>query len=114
MSALCQKQTLARSFDHLVGDGKHARWNGKPERLCCFEINHQREPTWLQDQQVRGFRAIEYFSRVKPDLSVGVINVDTVTDETARYRIFAKMLNSWNCCACGQGYEPIAMDIEEW
>jgi hypothetical protein len=48
MSALGQKRTHAVQqaplFDYLVCDGKHARWNGKPKRLCCFKINHQREP----------------------------------------------------------------------
>ena len=38
MSALCQKQTLAGLFDHLVGGHEQAGRYGQPERLRRFEI----------------------------------------------------------------------------
>src|SRR5262249_14256613 len=32
---------IAASFNHVVGNRDHARWNGEVERLSGFEINHK-------------------------------------------------------------------------
>src|SRR6516225_11945548 len=38
MSALCQKRTLARLFDHFVGTANQCRWQINAERLRSFQI----------------------------------------------------------------------------
>jgi hypothetical protein len=41
MSALCQKQTSHRLFDHLVGARKQGRWDGKTEPLGRIEVDDE-------------------------------------------------------------------------
>jgi len=44
LSAKCQKRTLARLFNHHLGDGKHARRNGEAERLGVRRGNRRDRP----------------------------------------------------------------------
>ena len=46
-AALCQKRTLPRLLDHLVG-GRLERWrNAQVESLGRFHINDELKATWL-------------------------------------------------------------------
>jgi hypothetical protein len=47
-----QSQQGSPLFDHLVGDGKHARRDGEAERLGGLEIEYQVELRRLLDRQV--------------------------------------------------------------
>ena len=73
MSALCQKRTLraaerAPLFDHLVGNGEHARRTGETERLGRFEVDHQVELSRLHHWQVGGLLAFENPARKNSSL----------------------------------------------
>src|SRR6516225_11819547 len=41
MSALCQKRTLARLFDHFVGTANQCRWQINAKRLRGFQIHKE-------------------------------------------------------------------------
>ena len=59
MSALCQKQTLACLFDHLIGAGEKAGRNFEAECLCSPEIDDQFELGRLLSWQTRRLGAVE-------------------------------------------------------
>ena len=59
MSAKCQKRTYDKLFDHVVGDGKHARRNGEAERLGSREVDDKLEFGRLQHRQVSGLGALK-------------------------------------------------------
>jgi hypothetical protein len=50
---ICQKRTLARLFDHLVGAGEERRWHSNAKRLGGFHIDDQLETSWLLDRAGR-------------------------------------------------------------
>src|SRR4029077_4136056 len=52
MSALCQKRTLARLFDHLVGPRKQCLRQVNSNRLGGLEIYDQFEFCWFLDRKV--------------------------------------------------------------
>src|SRR5262249_6464894 len=52
MSALCQKQTLAPLFDHLVGECQQFVGNFKAKRLGCGKIEDEMESGGLFDGNV--------------------------------------------------------------
>jgi len=45
-------------FDHLVGDGKHARWNCQAELLAGLEVDGKLEFGRLLNRQVSGLGAL--------------------------------------------------------
>jgi len=47
MSAKCQKQTFANSFDYPIGERQKVGWNFMPYRFGCLEVEHQFECSWL-------------------------------------------------------------------
>jgi hypothetical protein len=54
MSALCQKQTSADLFDHLVGQHEEVVWHFDPERPGGFEINNELKFGRLLHRDVAG------------------------------------------------------------
>jgi hypothetical protein len=50
MSALCQKQTSAASFDHFVGGGKHRLRNCNVQRFSGFEVDGELDFRGLLDR----------------------------------------------------------------
>jgi hypothetical protein len=58
MSALCQKRTLAISFDHLIGGSKQFVWDGESERLSGLEIDYQLK-LWHLYGEIGRFLALE-------------------------------------------------------
>src|SRR5262245_7946925 len=54
-SALCQKRTLARLFDHVVGAGEKRFRDGQSDRRCGLEVYDQLEFGRQLNRQLRGF-----------------------------------------------------------
>jgi hypothetical protein len=50
MSALCQKQTSAASFDHFVGGSKHRLRNCNVQRFSGFEVDGELDFRGLLDR----------------------------------------------------------------
>ncbi len=50
--SVAEKQTSAASFNHLIGDGEHARRNGQPERLGRFQVDDQVELGRLHNRKI--------------------------------------------------------------
>src|SRR5215475_13859723 len=58
-SALCQKRTLARLFDHVVGAGEKRFRDGQSDRLCGLEVYDQLEFGRQLNRQLRGICTLE-------------------------------------------------------
>src|SRR5258705_9289707 len=54
-----QRSKIHCLFDHLVGDGEHARRNGQTERLGGLEVDDQLELARLHYWQIGGVVALE-------------------------------------------------------
>ena len=52
MSAKCQKPTLRKSFDQLVGASEKHRWYGEAEGFGGLEVNYEVKFCGLHDRQV--------------------------------------------------------------
>ena len=70
MSALCQKRTSRRLFDHLVGAAEQRPRNGEAERLCGLEVDDQFDFRRLHHRQVGRLLALENFPGVDADQTV--------------------------------------------
>jgi hypothetical protein len=56
INGLVDRNKIAPSFDHLIGDGKQRRWDSETERPRCFKVEDKldfgrqlnRQFTWLR------------------------------------------------------------------
>jgi hypothetical protein len=85
---------LLPSFDHLVGDGEHARWNCEAEGFRSLEVDDQLKLSRSQDWQVGGLLALENPTGVDTGLAIGVGNARSVADETAGCCELPKLVES--------------------
>src|SRR4029077_16951344 len=81
--------TRGGSFDHLVGLGEQRRRHFKAEHECRLGIDDQLELGCLHDRQVGGLRALKDAARIDADLTIGVRNIGSVTDEPASLDLVA-------------------------
>ena len=112
MSALCHKRTLPTSFDDLVGNSHHARWNGEAKRLGGLEINDQLELRRLQHGQVGGLLALENPASVDADLTVRIREAGSVAHQAAGLGVLAQLINRRNFVACSKSRQSIAGEKE--
>src|ERR1035441_5754424 len=108
MSALCQKQTHAMKqitslFDHLVGDGEHARRYGEAERLSGRAVDDELEFGRLQHRQVGGFRALEDAAGIDADLMKRIREVGSVAHQSTGLNIITNRISRRNSFARCQG-----------
>jgi hypothetical protein len=95
----------ASSFDHLVGDGESARWNGKAERLRGLEVDHQSELGWLQHWQVRRLGSLKNLAHVDTSVALSVRLAGSVTDQATFHRELTKLVNRGHSMPCRQHNE---------
>src|SRR5262249_1630855 len=64
------KADIGGSFDHLVGDGKDARWHRKAKCFCRFEVEHELEFSGLHHWQVGWAFATQDAARINARLPI--------------------------------------------
>src|SRR5262249_7841455 len=80
-------------FDHLVGDGEHARWNGEIEGLGGFEVDDKLELARLHDRKVGRLVALENARSVVADLTISVSEVGSVAHQAPGKDIFPQFIH---------------------
>src|ERR1700733_9961482 len=53
------KAKLACSFDHLVGQRQHRRWNFEIDRFRSLEVEHEQIARRLFEREIGGLRSLE-------------------------------------------------------
>src|SRR6516225_1343561 len=81
MSALCQKQTLARLLDNLVGGAEHRLRYGQVERFRGFEVDGELDFRGLMHRQVGRLLAVEDSTSIDADEAIGVGKVRSVAHQ---------------------------------
>jgi len=69
MSALCQKQTSAASFDHLVSAGEQRRRNINAKRARGLQIDDKIKFGCLKNWQIRWLDTLENAAGINADLA---------------------------------------------
>src|SRR5215471_12550632 len=83
MSALCQKQTSARLFDHLVGPNEQRRWHSEAERLGRLEVDYHEHLGRKLDGQVAGSSAVQDLVYESGGAPPAPLQIHTITGEPA-------------------------------
>jgi len=73
MSALCQKQTLAASFDHLISDGKERRCRAPP--LCLENDQLEFDPPYYRRVKLERFGLLTYQGESRAGANCGAHEV---------------------------------------
>src|ERR1700751_5234889 len=63
---------LAHSFDHLVGDGQHARRNGQTKRPGGLEVDDELELGRLLHRQIGRLGTFQYFVHVAGSTTIQI------------------------------------------
>ena len=71
------------SLDHLVRDGKHARWNSEAERLGGLHVDDQLEFGWLQYRQIGRLLTLENPAGEDAYLAVRIRPSGAIANQTA-------------------------------
>src|SRR5947208_8768667 len=75
---ICQQETLARLFDHLVRDREQVIGHVEAERFDGVEVDDQLEPRRLHDRQVGGLGAFEDSTCIDADFAVRIGKDSTI------------------------------------
>src|SRR5215831_17637750 len=84
----CTGTLASFSFDHLVGDGEHARRNGQPERLGRFHVDDQVELGRLHNRKIARLITLENPPSVDPNLMIGIHNAWSVAHQATSHSVF--------------------------
>jgi hypothetical protein len=112
MSALCQKRTFSRLFDHLVGGDQQVGRYGQAERLRGLQVDDQFELGRPNHRQIGRLRAFENVTNVDAKLSVHVGNAVAIAQETTGCGVLAQLEGGREIMACCQGDKLIACVVE--
>src|SRR5262245_7822081 len=83
-------------FDHLIGQGEQLCGNIDAECSNCLEIDHQFEPRWLNDWQVRRLLALEDARHVQAGLTIPFREAVPVADQATGDCEFSKWIDRWH------------------
>src|SRR5439155_9287018 len=87
--------------------------NGEAELLGHLEIDDQLDLGRLNNWQISRLRSFEDARGVETNLAIGVHEIRTVADESARCRELAKGVASGNCMMCCERNDLIALVRKE-
>src|SRR5713101_2339795 len=102
-------QQTASLFDHLVGNGEHARWNGEAERLGGLEVDNEFEFGRLHDRHIGGLFAFDNSAGIKADLAINVPQLRTIAHQAAGGSEFTPFVHRRNGFARHESYDLIAV-----
>ena len=94
---------IADLFDHLVGDGEHARRNGEAERLSGRAVDDELEFGRLQHRQVGGLSALKDAAGIDADLTKHVREVGSIAHQPAGCHMVTDRINRRNPVVRRQG-----------
>src|SRR4051812_11357729 len=83
------------SFNHLVGDGKHARWNGDAERLGRLEIDDQIEFGGLHNRQIARLFAPQDSTGIATRFAVCFYEISAIGHESPSKDKLSPLVNCW-------------------
>src|SRR6266446_391851 len=101
------------SFDHLVGNGEHARWNGETKHLCGFEVDHKLEFGGLHDWKIGRLFALENAAGVDANLAKGIGKTGSIAHQSAGRGEVTPIIDRGNCMACRQCQKLITSALEK-
>src|SRR6516162_10569216 len=81
------------SFDHLVGEGEEIVGDFQSEPPRGSQVDYQLEFGRLMDRQLRGLGPLQNLRGIDAVLAVTLGDAHTVTQESARDRIFTKLVD---------------------
>src|SRR5262249_61922504 len=84
------------SFNHLVGDGEYARWDGEAERFGSLHVDDQLEFGRLQDRQIGRLLALENPAGEDADLAVRIRPSGAIANQTTGRDGLAPFVDRWN------------------
>src|SRR5215211_1065597 len=117
-AAMCHLLTHAPQqnrclFNHLVGGREQRLRHGKTEHPRYSRVDDELELGRLQDRQVGGLRTLEDAASVDTGLPIGIVDVDSVADQTAGLDGLSRRKRCWNRMTGRQGGKLHAPDREE-
>jgi hypothetical protein len=100
-------------FDHLIGEGKHRRWQVQSECLGTLKVYDKLEFRRLFDRQHGGIGSLENSSDVDPNLTVNACKVSPIAHEPTRLCKFARCKDGGNAArrAALTGSSPVPKTI---
>ena len=113
MSALCQKQTLARLLDNLVGGAEHRLRYGQVKRFRGFEVDGEIDFRGLLHRQVGWILAVEDSTSIDADEAIGVGKIRSVAHQPAERDKLAQCMDRRHTKACRERSKLIQLTIED-
>jgi hypothetical protein len=108
------RSKVAPLFDHLVGNGEHARRNSEAERLRRLEIDHQLEFGGLKDRKIGKFRTFENSAGVNAGLPDAIRRAGSITHQAAVSSEHAPLVDRGNIKARGPRNQLPAVKRKKW
>jgi hypothetical protein len=100
-------------FDHLVGDGEHARRNVEAKRLGGLDIDNEFKFGRKLERQVRRFCTLKNSSDVHPGVSPSVQLAGTIAHQPSILHIFAQIVHRGHLVSRFQRKEVVAIAGEQ-
>src|SRR5215471_3968946 len=104
--------TRAASFDHLVSEAEEIVGDFQSESPRGSQVDYQLEFGRLMDRQLRGLGPLQNLRGIDAVLAVTLSDAHTVAHQSARDRIFTKLVDRRQPLPRRESDDPIAARIE--